>query len=284
MSADSKKRTATLSRKDIKERQTYDFTTSSFYFLFPLKRSVEYNLVYYGVEVASSTNDLAFTLPIPHDNELQVVTAERQTCGRGQGGTSWESEEGKNLLFSIVCRADFIKPDEQFMLLQAAALAVRHVLGKLTKKVAIKWPNDIYVNDRKASGTLIQCDMEEGKIRRVIIGVGINVNQEKFLSDAPDPISMIEAVGHPLDRKAILHSVAERFAIELESLRDNPEYIRGRYTLHMWRDKGMHPYRDAEGEFRAEFVRVEDDGHLVLRDESGRERTYAFKEVKFLPE
>ena len=163
--------------------------------------------------------------------------------------------------------------------LQAGALAVRHVLGKLMRQVSIKWPNDIYIGDSKVSGTLIQLDVAGESIRRAVIGVGINVNQETFRSDAPNPVSLINVLGHETELRPLLRQITERFAMEYDCLRDDKEFIRSRYLQHLWRLEGKHPYRDKDGEFMAEVVRVENDGHLVLRDAQGRERSYAFGEV-----
>ncbi len=264
------------------ESKKLEIQTRSFWFLFPLKLSTEYTFSYFYVPRTSSTNDLAFSLPLPAENEIQIVSAEEQTAGRGQGNTSWESESGKNLTFSLVCRAWFVEPAKQFCVLQAAALAVRHVLAKICGDVTIKWPNDIYIGNGKASGTLIQCDMENGKTRRMVIGIGVNVNQERFTSGAPNPVSLHNAVGHELNRLDILHSIAGRFAVEYDALRFGADGISQRYVSHLYRKEGMHEYKDGKGIFRAAFERVEKDGRLVLRDEGGKERAYGFKEVEFM--
>ena len=264
------------------ESKQQEIQTRAFWFLFPLKLSTEYTFSYFYVPRTSSTNDLAFTLPLPGENEIQIVSAEEQTAGRGQGNSSWEAESGKNLTFSLVCRAWFVEPAKQFCVLQAAALAVRHVLAKICDNVTIKWPNDIYIGDGKASGTLIQCDMENGRTRRMVIGIGVNVNQERFTSSAPNPVSLHNAVGHELDRLGILHSIAERFAVEYDALRFGADGISQRYVSHLYRKEGMHEYKDSQGIFHATFERVEKDGHLFLRDEGGQERVYGFKEVEFV--
>ncbi|GEM_PF-208077 len=264
------------------ESKKLEIQTRSFWFLFPLKLSTGYTFSYFYVPRTSSTNDLAFTLPLPGENEIQIVSAEEQTAGRGQGNTSWEAESGKNLTFSLVCRAWFVEPAKQFCVLQAAALAVRHVLAKICGDVTIKWPNDIYIGNGKASGTLIQCDVENGKTRRMVIGIGVNVNQKRFTSGAPNPVSLQNALGHELNRLDILHSIAGRFAVEYDALRFGAEGISQRYVSHLYRKEGMHEYKDSKGIFRASFDRVEKDGHLVLRDEDGKERVYGFKEVEFV--
>lgn len=272
----------TLATSEASESTTTKFSVNSFWFIFPLKYQAEYKLSYYYVQRTKSTNDLAFTLPVPDNKEIQIVAADEQTAGRGQGSNTWESEAGKDLSFSLVCRAEFLAPNRQFALLQAAALAVRHVMGKLCDGVTIKWPNDIYIGDKKASGTLIQCDIENNSIRRVVIGIGINVNQEVFHSDAPNPVSLCTIIGRELDRMRLLHAIAERFAKEYEELRYGAYYIKSRYISHLYRGSGFHEYKDNNEIFLAEISDVLDDGHLLLRDKKGRIRSYAFKEVEFI--
>ena len=281
MSANSNIVSSISSQKPSESRKV-DISTRAFWFLFPLKFTNEYTFSYYYVPRTTSTNDLAFTLPLPKETEIQIISAEEQTAGRGQGNSSWESESGKNLTFSIVCRAEFVEPSKQFCVLQAAALAERHVLAKICNDVTIKWPNDIYIGNKKASGTLIQCDMENGKTRRMVIGVGLNVNQETFTSNAPNPVSLHNVVNHELNRDDLLHSIAERFAVEYDDLRFGVNGIKQRYTSHLFRNEGSHEYKDKNGTFAATFAKVEDDGHLVLRDNKGTERVYDFKEVEFV--
>ncbi len=271
-----------LTSQNLVETQTIDVKTRSFWFLFPFTDIAEYRLSYYNVESTPSTNDLAFTLPLPQEHELQIVSCEEQTAGRGQGGNSWESERGKNLTFSIVCRAEFVEPARQFSVLQAAALAVRHVLSKISSGVRIKWPNDIYIGECKVSGTLIQCDIEQSAMLRMVIGIGVDVNQTSFTGGAPNAGSLAQLMGRDFSREGLLHSIVERFAEEYDTLRSSSDYIMQRYVSHLYRNQGMHCYRDANGEFEAEFVGVSPDGHLTLRDAAGAERVYAFKEVAYI--
>lgn len=270
-----------LSAKDLCESQDIKLSARSFWFLFPLKYTTDYKLSYYHSPLTTSTNDLAFTLPLPQSTEIMVISSDEQTAGRGQGENTWESEAGKNLTFSFVCRSEFLKPAEQFVVLQAASLAVRHMLAKICDNVTIKWPNDIYIGDKKASGTLIQCDLEQENIRRIVIGIGVNVNQKKFVGDAPNPVSLLNITNKEHSREDLLHAIAERFIVEYEALRYNRDCIRERYVSHLYRNKGFHTYCDKQGEFKAEFVKIENNGHLVLRDEKGTLREYAFKEVEF---
>ena len=202
------------------------------------------------------------------DEDVVVVTARHQTAGRGQGGNRWEDAEGQNLLFSIQIRPVKVAISHQFVLAMAEALE-------------LKWPNDIYHRDRKLSGTLIETAVSGGRLKRMILGTGINVNQRRFTSDAPNPVALSqitgsdESIDHLLER--ILQAFDDYYRRVLEG-----DYagISREYHEALYRRKGFYRYRD--GEFDAELVGVAYDGRLSLRDSEGRQRSYAFKEVEFI--
>ena len=214
--------------------------------------------------------------PLP---ELTLVDADSQTQGRGQRGNSWESEAGQNLSFSLVCHPQWVKASEQFVLSQAIALAVAENVDGST----VKWPNDIYIGDRKVSGTLIECDLRGSQIETCIIGTGVNVNQTEFRSDAPNPVSMAQVAGHTFDRETLLQAIVQRFVQYYEKIRNGQaDEVRQVYRQRLYRRTGFHRYADAQGEFLAEIADVERTGHLILRKEDGTLHRYEFKEVRFL--
>lgn len=210
--------------------------------------------------------------------EMTLITTDDQSNGRGQKGNSWESEVGKNLTFSIVCHPDFVLPSRQFILSQAIALAVCCV----DEQLQVKWPNDIYFEDKKISGTLIECDLQGKHIGNCIIGTGVNVNQTVFRSDAPNPISLKQIYGKDFNREAILEKVLDGFGLFYEMIREGrQDEIQQKYLEKLYRRTGWYEYEDADGPFKAEFVDIEPTGHLLLRKESGVVKRYEFKEVRF---
>ena len=217
--------------------------------------------------------------------EISVIIADEQTSGRGQRSNSWEAEAGKNLLFSIVCHPDFLKASEQFVLSQAMALAVALTVNEVvvTDECRVKWPNDIYIGNKKVSGTLIECDLRGSNIETCIIGTGININQEVFHSDAPNPVSMAQIAGKEFDREAILSQILGRFITIYDVIRQgDADAVRRLYKVWLYRKSGFYKYADANGEFLAEIADVEKTGHLVLRLENGELRRYEFKDVKIV--
>lgn len=214
--------------------------------------------------------------------ELTSVYTDFQTAGRGQRGNSWESEAGANLLFSFVLYPDFLEARKQFLLSQITALALQEVLSQYTDEIRIKWPNDIYWKDKKICGTLIENDLTGIHISRSISGTGVNLNQESFLSDAPNPVSLFQITGRRYDRKEILDEFMERAAYYYSLLKNgNAELISSRYQAVLYRKEGFYAYKDKDGSFRARICGIEPSGALILEDESGKRREYMFKEVSF---
>lgn len=214
--------------------------------------------------------------------ELTSVYTDFQTAGRGQRGNSWESEAGANLLFSFVVYPDFLEARKQFLLSQITALALQEVLSQYTDEIRIKWPNDIYWKDKKICGTLIENDLTGIHISRSISGTGVNLNQESFLSDAPNPVSLFQITGRRYDRKEILDEFMERAAYYYSLLKNgNAELISSRYQAVLYRKEGFYAYKDKDGSFRARICGIEPSGALILEDESGKRREYMFKEVSF---
>ena len=237
------------------------------------------------IDSAASTNtELAqIADTAPHGT---VIAARTQTAGRGQRGNSWESEPGKNLTFSILLRPRSILASRQFEISQIVAISIAEVLRSQldTDEIYIKWPNDIYYRDKKICGTLIECSLSYSNINHAIVGIGINVNQEVFTSDAPNPVSMIQIAGTPFDLRMLLDLVVYEIISRYDNyeLSMNPTRLAARYRSMLWRADGFWPYRDnTTGEvFRARIACVAPDGYITLVTENGSiPRTFAFKQV-----
>ena len=217
------------------------------------------------------------------DADLTVVTAAYQTAGRGQGTNTWESEPGKNLLFSMLVRPHDVPVQQQYLLSMTHALALYDTLSSYAEGFSIKWPNDIYWHDRKICGTLIELGIHSNGIATCIFGTGIDVNQRVFHSDAPNPVSLWQIVGHEVDLERVLEQVTHNMQEGMRMLSERRfEEISSRYHRCLYRREGYHRYRDSKGEFSARLMRVADDGRLWLCDSAGCERSYMFKEVAFV--
>lgn len=236
-----------------------------------------------NLKEVNSTNDYLRSHFAGDAEDMVVATAEYQNAGRGQGGNSWESEAGKNLLFSILIHPLTVPPSGQFVISMAISIAIRKALSVYIDDVSIKWPNDIYCGDKKICGILIENRLRGGKICDCILGIGVNINQRIFVSDAPNPVSLYQLLGRDIAPEEVLHRIIDLFGIYTREM-SSGDYavIRQEYKSLLYRRSGYFRYCDIGGGFEAELLDVADDGHLLLRDSQGKMRSYAFKEVKYL--
>ncbi len=211
-----------------------------------------------------------------------VVTTRSQSAGRGQRGNSWESEPGKNLTFSYLLRPVGVKPQEQFLLSQAVSLAVVDVLSRYAEGFSVKWPNDIYYHDRKIAGILIEHTLSGEEITRTIVGIGLNVNQTVFRSDAPNPVSLTQITGDTYDLDSLLEALLDATVRRYRMCDVQRDGLRVDYMKRLYRKTGFYRYSDKAGIFEAVVEDVLPDGRLVLRHRNDKIREYAFKEVSFL--
>ena len=195
-----------------------------------------------------------------------------QTAGRGQTGNRWESEAEKNLLCSIL-----LPPDKNLYFLNiAVGVALLRVIGDA---FTIKWPNDIYYGDKKAAGILIENAIIGNEIKYSIAGIGLNVNQTEFRSDAPNPISLKQIYGTEYAIDQLMNQVLE--AVN-KVLNEPEEEVWAYYKSHLYRREGFWPFEDQNGTFEARIEDILPTGEIVLRDQQGKERKYHFKQVRYV--
>ena len=207
-----------------------------------------------------------------------VVVAGYQTAGKGCGTNSWESERGKNLTFSMLIHPEGIPANRQFHITEAVSVALCETLeAYIYNKVEIKWPNDIYVGDQKICGVLIENRLQGTEIKESIIGIGLNVNQREFKSDAPNPVSLYQLSDLETDLDELLIKFLTEFDSAYQCVTTPIAYRQRLYR------KGKDAlYRDQTGTFTAKLMNVSSDGRLLLVDQDGRERRYAFKEIEYI--
>ena len=235
-------------------------------------------------ESLDSTNNYAISLLSKSDlDEGCVVVAEEQQSGRGQRDNSWESEKGLNLLLSIVLHPSFLPVKYQFLISKVVALGVCEVLSLYVDDVSIKWPNDIYVGDNKIAGILIENFLSGSTIDSSIVGIGININQRKFFSNAPNPISLSQVTDAFFDKDELLDLFLNSIDKWYSFLKSKEvTMIDTEYLKRMYRIDAESFYKDADGEFVGRIIGVNPIGQLVVDKENGKLKEYHFKEIEFL--
>ena len=233
------------------------------------------------VKSTDSTNTLLKEL-IAKGQEPKYIYAGYQTAGRGQTGNSWESEEGKNLLCSIL-----LPPDKNLHFLNiAVGVAIHRVIQSvlcqcngLYSVLSIKWPNDIYYKDKKVAGILVENAIVGSEVKYSIAGIGLNVNQTEFISNAPNPISLKQITGMEFVVEQLMNQLLEA----IHTVLNEPEQdIWSYYKSHLYRREGFWSFEDKNGIFEAKIQDVLPSGEIVLCGTNGQLRPYGFKQVKYI--
>ena len=225
------------------------------------------------ISSTNSTNTLMRELLAKGEwpEEEQFLYAGYQTAGRGQTGNGWESEPDKNLICSILL------PNKNLYFLNiAVSVAIIRLIGE---PFTIKWPNDIYYRDKKLAGILLENAIVGSIVKYSIAGVGLNVNQTKFTSDAPNPVSLKQITGKTYDIDQLMKDLFE----EVKAVLNEPEErIWSKYKDHLYRREGWYTYEDQNGRFEARIIDVLPTGEIVLKDKNNKERIYHFKQVRYV--
>ena len=223
------------------------------------------------IEQTNSTNTLLKEF-IAKGQEPEFIYAGYQTAGRGQTGNSWESEKGKNLICSIL-----LPPNKNLYFLNIAVSVA--ILRLFEEPLTIKWPNDIYWKDKKLAGILLENAIIGNEVKYVIAGIGLNVNQTEFVSDAPNPVSLKQITGKEYAIDRMMQDLMD--AIHLV-LNEPEQAIWSEYKSHLYRREGFWPFADQNGTFEAAIEDVLPSGEIVLKDQEGKERIYHFKQIRYV--
>ncbi|MDD4214026.1 MAG: biotin--[acetyl-CoA-carboxylase] ligase [Bacteroidales bacterium] len=211
-------------------------------------------------------------------NEPLCIITNNQISGKGQGKNVWLSEPGKNLTFSIVCFPDFLPATQQFYLNKAVALSALDLLRKMLpqQSISIKWPNDIFIENKKAAGILIKLCVQENLIKYAIIGIGMNVNQQQFPSELSSAVSLINYLNRETNLKEALEKFLTLFDVRYSQLRQgkkapvdndyrNALYKLGRTNLFEYDGKQVHAKLKGVNEYG--WIQLETaDGELIEGD------------------
>lgn len=226
-------------------------------------------------------------------NDLTIWIARYQTNGRGQRGNSWESVEGLNLTFSILLKPDNLLSVNQFVLSQLTALSIVSYLSLKGITAKIKWPNDIYVEDRKICGILLENILAGDKLSASIVGIGLNLNQVKFNSDAPNPTSLLcemirnnPSAYDPFELEKELSTLLKEYCLYYSSINtdEGVEMIKKTYHERLYRLGESGNYIDLRDNsvFQGKILGVDNNARLELELPDGQIKSFAFKELKYI--
>lgn len=234
-------------------------------------------------DTLTSTNDFAVEL-IKSDQppEGTVIMADFQTKGKGQRNAQWISEKGSNLTFSILLFPSFLKPENHFFLSMALSLGLIDMLHQYQIGAGIKWPNDIFTVNGKIAGILIENAIQGDRIKYSVLGTGLNVNQEHFPEDIPNPTSMkIELKTHHDPGKVLKQSLEsiEKWFIKLYDR--NFDMIKNRYEEHLMFRNQSRKFSAGREVFSGTIKGINETGQLLIDDGINNIRTFNFKEVEY---
>jgi len=266
-----------------------------------LKNKSEMMQIIYLDEIPSTNNYATGRLQTEALYEGTVVLTFRQTHGRGQAQNVWESEEDKNLTFSLVLRPDFLPASSQFALSQVISLGLAGYLSAETEDVAIKWPNDILIGKGKVAGMLVENSVMGSTIGWTVAGIGLNLNQDVFREYVPPAVSLSQITGKIYSPIEVLNevydSVMNRYA-QLKKGRIDEirrEYLEQLFGMEKWldycTDEIGHDRRSPSGRynqlnhdeihrtnknnpspertFKARIIGTDEYGRLMLEDRQG---------------
>lgn len=235
------------------------------------------------LETIDSTNDYAKKLLKEGTvKEGTVILADFQTKGKGQKDGYWESDKGKNITLSIIINPTFLEAQRQFYLSMSISIGIVEFLSQLSLKPKIKWPNDIYIHNRKVGGILIENAVRNNIIANSIIGIGININQPEFIGNTPNPTSVFLELNKTFDIKDSYRSLMiyiNKWINYLYTRRYTK--IKSAYIKYLYLKNKKTSFTDKDGKFKGRIINVEENGMILIKTNTNEIKKYNFKEVSF---
>jgi len=229
-----------------------------------------------------STNSLLTELADQSElPEGTVLITDNQTTGRGQRGNTWESQAGVNLTFSILLRPGFLETKDQFQLSMAVAIGVGACFRDLISRVvSVKWPNDIFVEDQKVGGILIENQTHGSRLSTSIVGIGLNINQAVF--PIPLAASLLHFTGKVTDLNMIFSRLLGTLEASYLDLRTgNSVGIRSRYIESLYRFNKEQTFESAGKKFVGVITDIDEYGRLCVQEGEER-RKFSLQEIRMI--
>jgi BirA family biotin operon repressor/biotin-[acetyl-CoA-carboxylase] ligase len=236
-------------------------------------------------ELATVDSSNNYAMALTHDGKAfhgNVFFAHEQTAGKGQRGKKWIANTSENIMMSIVFKPEKLSINEQFLLSACIALACFDLLNiYFPNKIFIKWPNDLYIGDRKAGGILIENIISGENWKYSIAGIGININQTAFDENLPNPISLKQEAGKNFDVIALAKELCAFIQRRYNQLLDGKinEMI-AEYNQHLYKRNEFVRLKKENEIFETMIKEVTAQGKLMTVDEE--ERSWEFGEVELI--
>lgn len=235
------------------------------------------------IQSLTSTNQYAKEqINTPLENGT-IILSHFQTKGKGHQDNYWESESGKNITCSIILYPEQLKAENQFILSKLISLAITDYLAIKGVEAKIKWPNDIYVDNKKIAGILIENTIKGEFIDQSIIGIGININQEVFKSDAPNPVSLKQLTKRDFDIMEELHDLIQFLNHRYQQIQDKKELLLDKdYKQKLYRIDILTEFISNSTNFQGYIKGVNHFGQLIIETTDKKKLEFNFKEVSYL--
>ncbi len=231
-----------------------------------------------------STNAYAWKY-LEESNEDAIIFANDQTSGKGYAKNKWFSEPYKNLTCSIIANVRFLPPGKQFIIHQITSLGIISFLKKKItnhKHLKIKWPNDIYYKNDKMAGILVENIINGNTFHKSIVGIGLNLNQEEFPPNIPNPLSLYKLTGKKYNPYQVMEEIAGLFIKNIEKVENNIDVFNNAYIEHLFQYRQEKKYRDTKGNaFKGEIIGIDEYGFLLIKS-NNTIKAYDFKQISYL--
>lgn len=234
------------------------------------------------VSATESTNDfLKQLLQINNPLNWTVIWTQNQTNGKGQRGSNWISEVGKNLTFSILIKNSVPEITQLFYLNQLVSVAILEVLTKINiPNLSIKWPNDILSDNKKIAGILIENSIKKNKKIDSIIGIGLNVNQENFIN-LPKASSLFNITNTNFDLNFLLNQIVNQIQNNFQNCKNT--ILIQKYLSKLYKINTPATFQNIDNEkFTAIIRNISPIGELILEIENNQFKSYNLKEITLL--
>jgi BirA family biotin operon repressor/biotin-[acetyl-CoA-carboxylase] ligase len=241
-----------------------------------------HNHIIHLQEVSSTNNYLKELSKEKELEEGTVILADYQTAGRGRGTNTWLADSGKSITMSVYIRP-LLKAGHHFMLNEMLSVALVDVLASQGIYAMIKWPNDIYIADRKVAGLLIENVLHGDTISGSVLGIGLNVNQQKFPKELTNPVSMAQVLERSLVLPELTETILACITRRYEILKTgNMNQLHTEYSAHLYKRGEWISFDSKEQKVEGILFNVFQSGELCVRLNNGALQSYLYDEVQNL--